>query len=360
MGRLYTPHGAVDTPVFMPVGTQGTVKGLSPEEVAETGAQIVLCNTYHLYLRPGSDVVREAGGLHRFMAWNGPILTDSGGFQVFSLAALRRIQDDGVWFRSHIDGSAHFIGPVESMRIQEDLGSDIAMVFDECPPYPATREQVEQAVRRTLAWARVCRDVHRRPDQALFGIVQGGVYRDLREACARELVALDFPGYAIGGLSVGEPRELLFETLAWTVAALPREKPRYLMGVGTPEDMIDAIAAGVDMCDCVFPTRVARHGTVFTRTGRIALRNAAYARDFTPLDPECDCYTCRTFTRAYVRHLLKANELLGARLASYHNLYFMHALVEEARRAIAAGTFGAWREATLRRLASQHEERKQE
>ena len=350
LGRLETPHGPVETPVFMPVGTQASVKTLDPGEVREVGSQIILCNTYHLYLRPGADVVREAGGLHRFMAWNGPILTDSGGFQVFSLASLRRIGEEGVTFRSHIDGSSHFIGPAESIRIQEALGADIIMAFDECPPYPAPREAVERAVARTVAWARTCRAVHSRSDQALFGIVQGGVHLDLRAACAQALLELDFPGYAIGGLSVGEPRPLLYETLAHTAALLPREKPRYLMGVGTPEDMIEAIAHGVDMCDCVFPTRVARHGTAFTRDGRITIRNATYARDFTPLDPECRCRVCRTYTRAYIRHLIKAGEHLGARLITYHNLHFMHDLVREAREAIRAGNFAAWKDATLARL----------
>ena len=350
LGRLETPHGPVETPVFMPVGTQASVKTLDPGEVREVGSQIILCNTYHLYLRPGADVVREAGGLHRFMAWNGPILTDSGGFQVFSLASLRRIGEEGVTFRSHIDGSSHFIGPAESIRIQEALGADIIMAFDECTPYPAPREAVERAVARTVAWARTCRAVHSRSDQALFGIVQGGVHLDLRAACAQALLELDFPGYAIGGLSVGEPRPLLYETLAHTAALLPREKPRYLMGVGTPEDMIEAIAHGVDMCDCVFPTRVARHGTAFARDGRITIRNATYARDFTPLDPECRCRVCRTYTRAYIRHLIKAGEHLGARLTTYHNLHFMHELVREAREAIRAGNFAAWKDATLARL----------
>ncbi len=351
-GQLETPHGKIETPVFMPVGTLASVKAMDPSELSELGAEIVLCNTYHLYLRPGADIVREAGGLHRFMAWEAPILTDSGGFQVFSLAALRQIDDDGVRFRSHLDGSSHFIGPLESIRIQEDLGADIVMAFDECPPYPAERAVVEKAVARTIDWARRCRETHRRADQALFGIVQGGVHEDLRVSCAQALIELDFPGYAVGGLSVGEPHELLFETLRVTTPVLPVDKPRYLMGVGTPEDMIQAIGEGIDMMDCVFPTRVARHGTVFTRDGRITVRNATFARDFGPLDPECDCPTCRTFTRAYIRHLIKTNEMLGARLTTYHNLYFMHTLVREARAHIAQGSFADWSERTLARLGA--------
>jgi len=353
LGRLTTPHGTVSTPVFMPVGTQGTVKGMTPEELEELGAEIILSNTYHLYLRPGPDVVREAGGLHRFTGWRRPILTDSGGFQVFSLAALRRIERHGVWFRSHLDGSSHFIGPRESIAIQEALGSDIAMAFDECPPYPADRAYVEEAVQRTLAWAKECLAAKTREDQVLFGIVQGGVYKDLRQQCAEELVALDFPGYGIGGLSVGEPKELMLETLEWTTPLLPRDKPRYLMGVGTPEDLLEGIARGVDMFDCVMPTRIARHGTIFTRTGTVTVRNATYARDFSPLDPECDCYACRRFTRAYVRHLLKAGEILGMRLTTYHNLAFLIRLVKEARERLVAGDFHAWKEATLRRLRGQ-------
>lgn len=353
LGKLVTAHGEVQTPVFMPVGTLATVKSMSPDELEEVGSRIVLCNTYHLYLRPGADVVEEAGGLHAFMGWNGPILTDSGGFQVFSLAGLRRIEDEGVWFRSHLDGSSHFIGPKESIQIQEALGADIIMAFDDCPPYPSSREEVENAVRRTIAWAEVCRNVHRRKDQALFGIVQGGVYPELRKACAEALIPMDFPGYAIGGLSVGEPHNLLYETLRATTEFLPRDKPRYLMGVGTPEDLLESIGEGVDMMDCVFPTRVARHGSIFTRDGRITIGNAAYRRDFTPLDPECDCAVCRRFTRAYVRHLIKANELLGARLATYHNLYFMHALMQEARERIADGSFVTWRRDVLNRLKGQ-------
>ncbi|HLS91041.1 MAG TPA: tRNA guanosine(34) transglycosylase Tgt [Limnochordia bacterium] len=350
LGRLVTPHGEVATPVFMPVGTQGTVKGMTPEELEELGAEIILCNTYHLYLRPGHELVKEAGGLHTFIGWSRPILTDSGGFQVFSLSHLRRIEEHGVWFRSHLDGSSHFIGPKEAMAIQQALGADIMMAFDECPPYPAERAVVEEAVARTYAWAKECKEAWTREDQALFGIVQGGVHKDLRAQSAEQLVALDFPGYGIGGLSVGEPRELMLETLAWTTQLLPREKPRYLMGVGTPEDLLEGIALGVDMFDCVLPTRNARHGTIFTRTGNVTVRNAQYARDFSPLDPECDCYACTRFTRAYVRHLLKANEILGVRLTTYHNLAFLVRLVREAREHIAAGTFASWQKRMLNRL----------
>ena len=351
-GVLATPRGEIPTPVFMPVGTLGTVKAMSPEELEEVGARIILCNTYHLYLRPGADVVREAGGLHAFTGWNRPILTDSGGFQVYSLAGLRRIADDGVWFRSHLDGSAHFLGPREATKIQEDLGADIAMCFDECAPYPASREEVEMAVQRTLAWARVCREVHTRPDQALFGIVQGGLHKDLREACARALVDLDFPGYAIGGLSVGEAKADMYEMTEWTARFLPPDKPRYLMGVGAPEDLVEGIARGVDMFDCVLPTRSARHGSVFTWSGRITIRNAEFARDFTPLDPECGCYTCRRFTRAYIRHLLKSNEILGMRLTTYHNLAFLIDLVGRARKAILEGEFEAWRAEVLPKVTA--------
>jgi len=349
-GVLSTPHGEIPTPVFMPVGTQGSVKAMSPHELEELGARIVLCNTYHLYLRPGAELVREAGGLHAFTGWGRPILTDSGGFQVFSLASLRKITAEGVVFRSHLDGSKHFIGPREATRIQEDLGADIIMCFDVCPPYPAAREEVEQAVVRTLEWARICREAHEREDQALFGIVQGGVFNDLREACASELVDIDFPGYAIGGLSVGEPKDLMYETIEWTTKLLPEHKPRYLMGVGAPDDLLEAIGRGVDMFDCVLPTRIARHGSVFTSRGQITVRNAAYARDFSPLDPECNCYTCRHFTRAYIRHLLKANEILGMRLTSYHNLAFLTNLVARAREAILDGRFEEWKAGVLPRL----------
>ncbi|MBE3571961.1 MAG: tRNA guanosine(34) transglycosylase Tgt [Moorella humiferrea] len=341
LGLLQTPHGTVKTPVFMPVGTQATVKTMTPEEVAEVGAEIILANTYHLYLRPGADVVREAGGLHKFMHWERPILTDSGGFQVFSLSGLREISDDGVTFRSHLDGSTHFMGPKESMAVQEALGSDIAMAFDECVAYPAGREEVEAGVKRTSRWAEICLEVHQREDQAVFGIIQGGVFPDLRRRSAREITALDFPGYGIGGLSVGEPKELMYSVLDELQEYLPENKPRYLMGVGSPDCLIEGVKRGVDMFDCVLPTRIARNGTVMTTYGKLVVRNAAYARDFRPLDPECACYTCRNYTRAYIRHLLKAGEILGLRLTTIHNLYFLLKLMERIRRAIEANDLEA-------------------
>jgi len=334
LGRLETPHGRVDTPVFMPVGTQATVKTMTPEEVYDIGGRIILSNTYHLYLRPGESLIREAGGLHRFMNWHGPILTDSGGFQVFSLGPLRTVTEEGVTFRSHIDGSKHFISPEKAMDIQMALGSDIAMAFDECAPYPCSREEALSAVERTSRWAARCKEFHSHEYQVVFGIVQGGVFRDLRERSARELVELDFPGYGIGGLSVGEPKSLMYEVLEYTVPLLPDNKPRYLMGVGSPDCLLEAVTRGVDMFDCVLPTRIARNGTVFTHQGKLVVRNAAYAADFSPLDPDCDCYACRNYTRAYIRHLIKANEILGIRLTTIHNLYFLAKLMENIRRAI--------------------------
>ncbi|MGQ9531634.1 MAG: tRNA guanosine(34) transglycosylase Tgt [Desulfotomaculales bacterium] len=352
LGRLVTRRGVIETPVFMPVATQATVKTMLPDEVWQLGARMVLANTYHLYLRPGADTVARAGGLHRFMAWPGAILTDSGGYQVFSLARLSRVSDEGVLFRSHIDGSEHFLTPERVVALQEALGSDIAMVLDECVPYPCGYEEARRAAERTLVWAERSVRYHRRPDQALFGIVQGGVYRDLRTTHARELVALDFPGYAVGGLSVGEPKELMYEILDVVEPLLPEEKPRYLMGVGSPDCLVEGVARGIDMFDCVLPTRMARHGTVFTRRGPLAVRNAACAEDFRPLDPECDCYVCRRFTRAYVRHLLKAGEISGVRLTTWHNLHFVLSLMREIRASIAAGTFEL-----LRRDFSRHYER---
>jgi len=334
LGLLQTPHGTVETPIFMPVGTQATVKTMTPEEVSEAGGRMILSNTYHLYLRPGHELIREAGGLHRFMHWDGPILTDSGGFQVFSLGPLRKVSEDGVTFRSHIDGSEHFFSPEKAMEVQMALGSDIAMAFDECAPYPCSREYAVAALERTTRWARRSLAVHRREDQGVFGIVQGGVFPDLRERSAGELVELDFPGYAIGGLSVGEPKELMCEILDHTVPLLPEEKPRYLMGVGSPDYLVEGVARGVDMFDCVLPTRIARNGAVLTRRGKLVVRNAEYARDFTPLDPDCDCYTCRHYSRAYIRHLIKAGEVLGIRLTTIHNLRFVLRLMEEIREAI--------------------------
>ena len=335
LGRLHTPHGTFETPMFMPVGTQATVKTMSPEELKEIGSGIILANTYHLYLRPGHEIVREAGGLHRFMNWNRGILTDSGGFQVFSLSPLRKITEEGVSFRSHISGEPLFLSPEKSIEVQNALGADIIMAFDECPPYPAEREYVQASLERTTRWAERCLKAHRRPqDQALFGIVQGGMYQDLREQSAKQLVAMDFPGYAVGGLSVGEPKELMYEILSHTTPLLPADKPRYLMGVGSPDALIEGVIRGIDMFDCVLPTRIARNGTTMTSQGRLVVRNARYARDFTPLDPECDCYTCRHYTRAYIRHLIKADETFGLRLTTYHNLYFLIRLMERIREAI--------------------------
>lgn len=335
-GRIYTPHGIIETPVFMPVGTQATVKAMTPDELKdEVKAKIILSNTYHCHLRPGDDIIAEAGGLHKFMNWDGAILTDSGGFQVFSLADLRNISEEGVKFKSHLDGSSLFISPEKSMEIQNNLGSDIMMAFDECCPYPSTYEYTKASMERTTRWAKRCKDAHKNPNrQGLFGIVQGGMYKDLREESAKQLIELDFPGYAVGGLSVGEPAELMYEVLEHTTPLLPEDKPRYLMGVGTPDYLIEAVLRGIDMCDCVLPTRIARNGTAMTSQGKIVVRNATYERDWTALDPECDCYTCTHFTKAYIRHLIKAGEILGARLLSIHNLRFLTRLMENVRDAI--------------------------
>lgn len=334
-GRVHTPHGSFDTPAFMPVGTQATVKGMSPDELKEIGAGIILSNTYHLYLRPGHELVKKAGGLHRFMNWDRPILTDSGGFQVFSLADLRDIKEEGVTFRSHIDGSKHFLSPEKSIEIQNALGSDIIMAFDECAPYPCDYDYAKKSMEMTTRWAERCKKAHKNPEtQALFGIVQGSVYADLRKESAKQLTELDFPGYAIGGLSVGEPGEVMMNVLEETVPLLPENKPRYLMGVGSPDYLIDGSIRGIDMFDCVLPTRIGRNGTVFTSKGRIIIRDAKYAEDFSPIDEECDCYVCRNFTRAYIRHLFKAGEMLGMRLATWHNLRFLLKLMENVREAI--------------------------
>jgi queuine tRNA-ribosyltransferase len=331
----------------MPVGTQATVKSLTPDDLRAAGAHIILGNTYHLYLRPGSDLVRSFGGLHAFMAWNRSILTDSGGFQVFSLGHLRHISEEGVRFRSHLDGSSHLFSPESVVRIQEDLGSDIAMVLDECLAYPSTQEEARVSLDRTTRWAARARDAHQRPDQALFGITQGGMYPELRRESAAQLVALDFPGYGIGGLSVGEPKEVFYEMLTVSAAALPEEKPRYVMGVGAPEDLFEAVANGVDMFDCVLQTRLGRNAALFTQHGRINIRNARYRTDGGPIDPTCDCYSCRTFTLAYLHHLFRAEELLAYRLASLHNVRWTIKLVEEMREHIRAGTFATLRRAFL-------------
>lgn len=344
VGRVHTPHGVIETPVFMPVGTQATVKTLTPEEVKDIGAQIILSNTYHLYLRPGHELIREAGGLHKFMNWDRPILTDSGGYQVFSLGPLRKITEEGVTFKSHLDGSSHFISPERATQIQMALGSTIAMAFDECAPYPCTYEYAKASLERTTRWAKRCLEAHDKQDQGLFGIIQGGVYRDLREQSAAEITALDFPGFAIGGLSVGEPKPSMYEVLEYTVPLMPKDKPRYLMGVGSPDCLIEGVSHGVDMFDCVLPTRIARNGTAMTSQGKVVIRNAAHARDFSPLDPECSCYTCRNYSRAYLRHLFKAEEILGLRLFTIHNLFFLLRLMERMREAILEDRFLAFRE----------------
>ncbi len=331
-GIVHTPHGDIQTPVFMPVGTQATVKSMTPEELEnEVKAQIILSNTYHLYLRPGQDIVKEAGGLHSFMKWNHPILTDSGGFQVFSLGDLRTISEEGVEFKSHLDGSKHFFSPESVMKTEEDLGADIIMAFDECCSYPSTYEYTKQSMERTTRWAKRCKAAHKTQNQALFGIIQGGFYEDLRKQSAEELIKLKLPGYAIGGISVGEPKEEFLKMLYYTTPLMPKDKPRYLMGVGSPDYLVEAALAGIDMCDCVLPTRVARNGTAMTWNGKVVVRNATYERDFTPLDPECDCYTCKNYTRAYIRHLVKTNEILGIRLLSIHNLRFLTSLMERVR-----------------------------
>lgn len=329
-GVIHTPHGDIQTPIFMPVGTQATVKSMTVEELKENGAQIILSNTYHLYLRPGNKLVKKAGGLHNFMKWDKPILTDCGGFQVFSLSDLRTITEEGVEFKSHLDGSKHFFTPEKVMEIEEDLGADIIMSFDECCPYPSTYEYTKNSMERTTRWAKRCKQSHK-TDQALFGIVQGGFYEDLRKQSVAELVDLDFPGYAIGGISVGEPKEEFIKILKYTSPLLPKDKPRYLMGVGTPDYLIEAAMAGIDMCDCVLPTRIARNGTAMTSKGKVVVRNNAYAEDFSPLDEECDCYACKNYTRAYIRHLIKCNEILGVRLLSIHNIKFLTNLMERVR-----------------------------
>lgn len=344
LGVVHTPHGSFETPAFMPVGTQATVKGMTPDELKEIGAGIILSNTYHLYMRPGSELIRDAGGLHSFMNWNRPILTDSGGFQVFSLSDLRDIKEEGVTFKSHIDGSRHVFTPELAIKIQNDLGSDIIMSFDECIPYPADHNYAKKSLERTTRWAERCKIAHKNTEkQALFGIVQGGVYADLREQSAKELTALDFPGYAIGGLSVGEPAEDMYRMLECTVPLLPEDRPRYLMGVGSPDYLIEGAIRGIDMFDCVLPTRIGRNGTVMTGSGRIIARDAKYARDFSPLDPECDCYACRNYTRAYIRHLLKAGEVLGIRLTTWHNLKFLLDLMKKVRQAIMDDRLGDFR-----------------
>ena len=338
IGTFKTPHGEIETPVFMPVGTQATVKALTPEQIKETGAQIILANTYHLYLRPGNDIVRDAGGLHKFMGWDKPILTDSGGFQIFSLGALRKLSEDGAEFSSHIDGSKHFLTPEKAIAIEEDLGADIIMAFDECSGYPNDKETVENAMHRTHRWAKRCKVAHTRDDQALFGIVQGGMYSDLRKISANEIADMDFLGNAIGGLSVGEPKELMYDMLDVTVPILPESKPRYLMGVGSPDCFFEGVLRGVDMFDCVLQTRMGRNGTALTSKGQITVRNAQYTRDYDKLDDECDCYTCRNFSKAYLRHLINVNEILACTLLSIHNIAFSMNLMKKIKKAIKEDT----------------------
>ncbi|MGE5549718.1 MAG: tRNA guanosine(34) transglycosylase Tgt [Bacteroidota bacterium] len=341
LGVLHTAHGEIETPVFMPVGTQATVKAMPPEAVWEIGFRLILGNAYHLYLRPGTEIIEAAGGLHRFMAWPGSILTDSGGFQVFSLGPLRKVTEDGVSFRSHLDGSTHVFNAERVMAIERALGADVIMAFDECTAYPATYEEVSAACARSGRWAARSAAAWRESggEQMLFGIVQGGTFADLRRMSAAELVALDLPGYALGGLSVGEPKPLMYEMLEVTVPLLPREKPRYLMGVGTPDCLWEGVARGIDMFDCVFPTRVARNGTALTGRGRLIVRDARYAKDLSPLDPDCGCPTCQRYTRAYLRHLFKAGEVLALYLLTYHNLFFLHKLMSEIRAAVAEDRF---------------------
>jgi queuine tRNA-ribosyltransferase len=339
LGKLTTAHGVVDTPVYMPVGTQASVKALDPRELNEMGTQIILGNTYHLNIRPGLEVMRAAGGLHKFMNWEKPILTDSGGFQVFSLAKIRKVKEHGVEFRSHLDGSLLFIGPKESMEIQRVLGSDIAMVFDECPPHDAPAKEQRLAVERTIRWARECREQPRADGQKVFGIVQGGNNPALREECAKAIVPMEFDGYAIGGVSVGEPEPEMLQAIEFTVPHLPEHKARYAMGLGTPAQMLELIARGVDMFDCVLPTRVARNGTAYTRRGALGIKGGSYKMDFRPLEENCDCFACKHFTRAYLRHLLKANEILGLRMLSVHNSHMYLKVMADARAHLAAGTF---------------------
>jgi queuine tRNA-ribosyltransferase len=346
-GILRTPHGDVPTPVFMPVGTQATVKSLSPDELRRLGATIILGNTYHLYLRPGPDLIAEMGGLHQFMAWDRPTLTDSGGFQVFSLAANRSISEEGVTFRSHIDGSSHLFTPESVVEVQHKLGADIIMPLDECTPYPCPRNYAEIALERTHRWAERARNAHGRPGQALFGILQGSTYADLRRHSAETLGGMSFPGFSIGGLSVGEPKAVMHEMLEACIPSLPPERPRHLLGVGSPEDLFEGIARGVDMFDCALPTRIARNGTLLVHTGRVNIRNARYEHDSRPVEEGCTCYLCQNFSRAYLRHLFRCREMLGPRLATVHNLHFLFVLMERIRKRIQEGTFAAYREEFL-------------
>ncbi len=351
-GTLYTPHGAVALPMFMPVGTLATVKTLSSDELIQAGAGMILANTYHLSIRPGADIVAEAGGLHKFMNYQGPILTDSGGFQVFSLADNRKIKEEGVTFKNHLNGDLLFFSPETAIKLQEQLGADIIMSFDECVHYPAEYAYMKTSVERTIRWAKRGLIAHTRKDQALFGIVQGGEFADLREHCAHELVAMNFQGYAIGGTSIGEPKQVFFQMVEDTIQHLPFEKPRYVMGIGSLDYILEAIGMGVDMFDCVLPTRIARHGALMTSQGRINIRDAKYERDYTPLDPECDCPTCQHYSRAYLRHLYKSEEILGKRLLSLHNVHFLIKVVADARSAIQQDHFLEYKQEVLTKFGS--------
>jgi len=349
-GRIVTPHGEVNTPVFMPVGTQGTVKALTPETLKDLGTEILLGNTYHLYLRPGHEIIRDLGGLHQFMNWPYPILTDSGGFQVYSLGTLRKITSDGVLFQSHIDGSQHFISPERAIEIQESLGSDIVMCFDECTPYPADFAYTEHSLTTTIEWAKRCRNAHKNTHQALFGIIQGGIYKDLRKRSVEEMVNIGFDGYALGGLSVGEPKDIMVEIVDTTTPLLPEEKPRYLMGVGTPEDIVNSVYHGIDMFDCVLPTRNARNGMLFTNNGKVVIKHARYRTDELPVDSDCDCYTCKNYSRAYLRHLYITKEILGIILNTIHNVRHFIRLMEKIREAIENNRFESFRRDFMRRI----------
>ena len=343
VGEITTPHGVIPTPIFMPVGTQATVKAMTPDELTEVGARIILGNTYHLYLRPGHELIKKLGGLHGFMQWHQSLLTDSGGFQVFSLGELRKISEEGVKFQSHIDGSRHFISPEKSIEIQEALGADIIMCFDECPPSPGDFSYVEKSLEMTTRWARRCRAAKTREDQALFGIIQGGIFPELRKRSMEQLLEIGFDGYALGGVSVGEEKSRMLEVMSFSAPLFPEDKPRYVMGIGTPEDLIEGIHNGYDMFDCVMPTRNARNGMLFTSFGRVNIKRGEYLDDESPLDPECDCYVCRTFSRAYLRHLFRCGEILSARLNTHHNLHYYLNLMKAARDAISSGRFVAFR-----------------
>ena len=352
-GILHTNHGDVEVPMFMPVGTLATVKTLSPEELKECGSGVILANTYHLSLRPGEDIVNEAGGLHKFMNYSGPMLTDSGGFQVFSLADSRQITEEGVTFKNHLNGAKLFISPERAIEIEEKLGADIAMSFDECCPYPVTYKYMKNSVDRTLRWAKRGKEALKREDQALFGIVQGGEFPDLRKYCAEELVKMDFDGYSIGGTSIGEPKDVMFKMVSYAIDYLPEDKPRYLMGVGSVDEILDGIEKGVDMFDCVLPTRIARHGALMTSRGRVNIRDKKYERDFTPLDEECDCYCCKNYTKAYLRHLYKCDETFGKRLLSIHNVRFLIHMMEEARKAIKEDRFSEFKKDFLAKFGNE-------